>query len=544
MVNRYFNTLRHLTLRQISARLRFHICKPAPDFSPPPPRREIAGKWVPPICGKEALRGRWRFEFLNDARDLILPGDWNPTGVSRLWVYNLHYFDDLKSCNAADRSDLHRELIVKWIEENPPSSGTGWDPYPTSLRIVNWIKWVMAGNDLPAAATHSLAVQARWLLKRIEYHLLGNHLLTNAKALIFAGTFFDGPEAKTWRDAGQRILRNQLPEQVLADGGHYERSPMYHLLVLEDLLDIVNLCNAYKRQVPLLWREVIGRMLVWSCLMRHPDGEIPFFNDASTGVAPSPEQIDRYAEVLGFEPVKPVKSVCLPDSGYCRAEKGDAILFVDCGPVGPDYQPGHAHADTLSFEVSVKGKRVFVNSGTSTYERGKERTRQRGSAAHNTIVIDGLDSSEVWAAFRVARRARTEILESDLEGLRFVISAQHDGYKRLSGNVMHCRTWRLTDSGLEIGDRVSGRGRHRLEMFFHLHPGVDMHEYCGNIHMSWSDSGQKIAILHPDSGVHVSIENSTYHPAFGRTIPNRRIACRVETELPCKLTTNIEWVKN
>ena len=81
------------------------------------------------------------------------------------------------------------------------------------------------------------------------------------------------------------------------------------------------------------------------------------------------------------------------------------MALLDVAPVGPDYLPGHAHADTLSFELSLFGQRVLVNSGTSQYEAGPERSRQRGTAAHNTVIVDGHDSSEVWAGFRVARRA-------------------------------------------------------------------------------------------------------------------------------------------
>jgi len=112
----------------------------------------------------------------------------------KLWLYNLHYFDDLVSCDAENKRELHSGWIKKWVQENPPGEGNGWEPYPTSLRIVNWIKWGVAGNCLSDEVLHSLAVQARYLLKKLEYHLLGNHLFANAnanaKALIFAGLFF------------------------------------------------------------------------------------------------------------------------------------------------------------------------------------------------------------------------------------------------------------------------------------------------------------------------------------------------------------------
>ena len=129
-----------------------------------------------------------RFHFLNEIHDLS-EHDWDGDTLEKLWRYNLHYFDDLNAQDAATRKDWHRALLVRWVRENPPATGTGWEPYPTALRIVNWIKWSLAGNELPDECLESLAVQTRWLAKRLEIHLLGNHLFANAKALVFAGLF-------------------------------------------------------------------------------------------------------------------------------------------------------------------------------------------------------------------------------------------------------------------------------------------------------------------------------------------------------------------
>ncbi len=188
-----------------------------------------------------------RFRFLNEEHDLLSQSDWNHPVRAKLWLYNLHYFDDLNAAGACERLNWHRSLIMRWIVENPPGTGNGWEPYPLSLRIVNWIKWVLAGNALPQAALESLAIQSRFLAKRIEFHLLGNHLLANAKALVFAGFFFEGKEADAWGVKGLRILNRELPEQILKDGGHYERTPMYHSIILEDLLDLVNLFGCYSK---------------------------------------------------------------------------------------------------------------------------------------------------------------------------------------------------------------------------------------------------------------------------------------------------------
>src|SRR5262249_2959052 len=157
--------------------------------------------------------------------------------------------DDLNALDATERVGPHRALLARWIDENPPARGNGWEPYPTSLRIVNWIKWVLSGNNPGTAIHQSLALQVRWLRRRLEWHLLGNHLIANAKALIFGGLYCDGAEADAWLDKGLAILAREAHEQVLPDGGHFELSPMYHAIVLEDFLDLINAAQTWPHKI-------------------------------------------------------------------------------------------------------------------------------------------------------------------------------------------------------------------------------------------------------------------------------------------------------
>jgi hypothetical protein len=99
------------------------------------------------------------FRFIGQQHTLQQAGDWNHPQWPKLWLYNAHYFDDLVADDAARRSQWHHALLQRWIAENPPAAGNGWEPYPTSLRAVNWIKWALAGNALDTASQHSLAVQ-------------------------------------------------------------------------------------------------------------------------------------------------------------------------------------------------------------------------------------------------------------------------------------------------------------------------------------------------------------------------------------------------
>jgi uncharacterized heparinase superfamily protein len=431
-IGRFWRTLRHLRPVQIHGRIRFRLARPKPDLRAPPPLRRRTGAWCPPAARPCSLTGPGEFRFLNETGSLAEHG-WDGPAKPKLWRYNQHYFDDLNAEGAAARNAWHPGLIADWLDANPPGQGSGWEPYPTSLRMVNWIKWALAGNPLPPAAVASLALQARWLTRRLEWHLLGNHLFANAKALVFAGCFFDGAEAGGWLDIGLRILEREIPEQILADGGQFELSTMYHALAVEDMLDLVNIAAAFGRFDEVeRWRPSVAPMLSWLLTMSHPDGAIAFFNDAAWGIAPPNGALLAYASRLGIACGPPSAPIChLPESGYVRMSAGDFVVLADLARIGPDYLPGHAHADTLSFEASFAGQRVFVNSGTSEYGTGTERQRQRGTAAHNTVVVEGRDSSEVWAGFRVGRRARPRNVQVAQYADRLHVEASHDGYRYL-----------------------------------------------------------------------------------------------------------------
>lgn len=534
----YFHTLRYLRPVQIAGRLWYRLYRPQPDTRTAPNRRAVSAQLAELPRHPSALLDRDTFRFLNVERRCDPHGDWNPPGVSHLWLYNLHYFDDLNAADSATRAAWHEPLIEAWIACNAPGSGVGWEPYPLSRRIVNWIKWALRGHALSPSAHSSVAVQARWLTRRLEYHILGNHLLANAKALVYAGLYFSGSEAERWLQGGLQILASQLREQILGDGGHFELSTLYQGVVLEDLLDLVNLMQAYAHTVPADWAAAIARMHRWLGVMTHPDGEIGFFNDAAFGIASRADQLRAYAERLGLEmPVAEVTPlVSLDASGYVRARIGRAYLLCDCGRVGPDHLPGHAHADTLSFELSLGERRVLVNSGTSEYGTSAERQRQRGTAAHNTLVVDGRDSTEVWGGFRVARRARAQLLTATASPLPAIIEGRHDGYRRLPGHNIHRRRWVLDGSSLRIEDSLEGTFR-SAEAYFHLHPEIEA-----------AASGEHSVVLEGTGGLRVQMEfagavavevrSGSWHPLFGVALPNRCVRVRLAG---ATLTSTLRW---
>ncbi|MBK5959736.1 hypothetical protein CCR97_16220 [Rhodoplanes elegans] len=540
----YWHTVRHLRPVQVYGRVWFRLRRPTPDLSPPPARRPVVAPLIETAWREPSMLGPDTVAFLGRTATVKRPEDWTAAGADHLWLYNLHYFDDLGARDAPMRADWHRALVARWIAENPPGSRPGWEPYPTSLRLVNWIRWILAGNVPSDPMVQSIAVQARWLAQRLETHLLGNHLLANAKALTLAGLFFDGDEARGWYRIGTDILARELDEQILADGGHFELSPMYHHIVLADVLDLLDVHACYAVEAPPAWRAGVARMLAWSAVMRHPDGDIPFFNDAAFGIAPTHAILAQRAAGLGIAWTDPgIGAVArLPESGYVRLRRGEATVFADLAPIGPDYLPAHAHADTLSFELSLRGRRVVVNGGTSRYGTGPERQRQRSTAAHATLALDGADSSEVWGGFRVGRRARVSGVEVHEAADALVATGCHDGYARLPGSPLHRRTWRLDAQALTLDDEVRGSGRHEARIVFPLGPGLAAQVAdARTVRVVDTTTGETIATFAFEHDGAALVEDTTWHPAFGQAVPSQRIVCRLPVDGTAAHRTTIAW---
>lgn len=523
----YWHTLRHLKLIQIYRRIWYRLYRPSlnlllSNYS----LRISTGIWQLPIAREPSMFESLQFRFLNQSHKLPEVSGWDDTRLEKLWLYNLHYFDDLNARDSMQRVAWHRALIKRWIQENQSASGTGWESYPTSLRVVNWIKWLVAGNAPVPGMLDSLVTQANWLVRRLEWHLLGNHLFANAKALVFAGLFFDDRQSTKWLETGLNIIEQQLPEQVLSDGGNFERSTMYHAIFVEDILDLINVSAHWLGEVPdsqvKTWRELANRMLCWLDGLTHPDGEIAFFNDAAFGIASNSSQLRAYAQRLGFSDKSHnekeyglAKLLHFDESGYIRMETDNAVALLDVARIGPDYLPGHAHADTLSFELSLFGQRVVVNGGTSCYGVGLKRLNERSTAAHSTVVISGKNSSEVWSGFRVARRAYPFDLQISNVKKVLKVACSHDGYTRLSGAPVHRREWLMDTGILRVLDTVCG-GSHAASARYILHPDIQISSAGDNLWQLLLPGGQSVlvTILAGNS----SIDSANYAPEFGRTL--------------------------
>jgi uncharacterized heparinase superfamily protein len=473
--------------------------------------------------------GTGTFSFLNRPRHLGRPVDWRPDAPA-LWTFNLHYFEYLCELPLAEQKALCRE----WVEANPVGRKPAWHPYPTSRRIIHWCKADFDDADLQ----RSLYQQAAFLARTTETHLLGNHLLENARALLFAGCYFEGHgDAPEWKDQALEIYRAQTEEQILADGGHFERSPMYHALMLEGYVDAANLLPRHHPDQSLL-RAAVRRMSDFLVSLTHPDGRLALFNDAAHHVAVPTEQLAAYVRrVTGYRPQQQRQ---FPQSGYYRIAHGDLNVLVDGGPIGPDYLPAHAHADIFSYELYLGDAPFVVDAGTYEYEPGPMRDYTRSTRAHNTVCVDGVDQAECWDSFRVARRYAPEDVTMHEYGDVVIFDGSFTGYAHLIGDgIVHRRCMRLSrrHRRVQVTDYVAGDGSHTVTARLHLHPEVSVRLQDPGIRLA--NRGRTLELSTGDS--QVRLEKEWYCPEFGIRRKALVLVVQKRGRLPLQLRHTIQY---
>ena len=460
-----FHTVRNLSVKQIYYQLWYRI-KPLfvhYNKNPIPINEWKKMKWKDGICNPKSYLGNNSFKFINIEHSFENKINWNLSTYKKLWLYNLNYFDFLNQETLAKEEGL--KLIHEFIDTYP-SVIDGKESYPTALRLINWIKFISRHQIEDPCIFAVIQADAQRLCNNLEYHLLGNHLLENAFALWFSAHLFNNSR---YFKIAKRLLNKELKEQILTDGAHFELSPMYHQLMLYRVLDCIHLVKLNPNKLatdlyPMLIQKA-SQMLSWLENITYTKGEIPLLNDSANKIAPDSNSLFSYCEKLQISSAHLKLSV----SGYRTVKISNYELLMDVGQIGASYQPGHAHADTFNFELYINNSPVFVDTGTSTYNIGDIRAKERSTEAHNSVMVSNVNSSEVWSGFRVAKRANVTI-ENELEQS---IEASHDGYLNLG--VLHKRAWAWSPHKISIIDDLSGASIN-AKAYFHFHPEVNFKE--------------------------------------------------------------------
>lgn len=466
----YFNTIRYLKIEQIFYQIYYRLVKYIPAHSQYSLKTRVKKNKFFDVSRKPAsLINQNTFKFFGKTGSLLDDG-WKVNRKDKLWQYNLNYFDDLNAENSIHRKEWHEFILKSWLNENEyEQNSVAWEPYPTSLRSVNWIKWVLLNNTLTNECLTSLHYHGVYLEKKLERHILGNHLFSNAKALIFLGIYFQTTNSDRWLRKGLKIVKKEIKEQILNDGGNFELSPSYHVNFLEDILDIINILKTYDLNLHFIKRNLIKdlesiakKMIQWLFTMTWQDGSLPSFNDSANNISSSLKNIIEYASRLGIKEyeIKKEKNLSyshLKESGYLVIYQNNNKIILDVGEIGPKYLTAHSHADTLSFEMTFNSQKVLVNSGTSCYGESSRRHFERSTKAHNTVEISNRNSSEVWAGFRVANRAFPKNLSIKDSSSSIKINCSHDGYNSFIKKCIHRRSWIIEDNKITIEDNIIGQ---------------------------------------------------------------------------------------
>lgn len=459
-LTRLYHTIRHLRWEQVWYRL-YHRAK-RQWYRPPSTTPEAIRGPVPirSACWRQQFdTGTNTFSFLSLSQAFEGMPDWHFEGNGLLWTYHLNYWEWLED------EQIPLALRLRQMEHFAAHPGL-CDSYPASLRIIHWVRFCLRHSVRTEPVLRTIYHDARRITAFPEYHLLANHLLENGLALWHAACFFND-EALLRMASG--ILQRELREQVLPDGGHYERSVMYHAQLLLRLLCCLEL-PADGTLRPLM-REKAALMLGWMQAYCFADGSFACIGDASPDETPPLSFLLDRARQLGIVPA----ATTLSASGYRKWTGNDRELLANVGAAAPGYQPGHAHADTFTFCLQYKGRPLVTDTGMSTYERGARRSLERSTEAHNTPGLPGVDSSEVWASFRMGRRASVLIETDDRQEL----IAAHDGYRRY-GIRRHRRRFYQNDHSLTVTDHT-GQSQKNLIWRLHFHPGVELRqtgEHC------------------------------------------------------------------
>lgn len=551
----YYHTVKYLKWKQVTARMLRKIG----------PKKKISLNhcdimrmlklYVSDLDGDEEYLQRFdiaglmknKVLLLHEAHDLDL-NSWRIAGqTTHLWQFNLQYMEYLiplaikyKESGEARYYKKLREFLTTWMKRYPEPEGDAWAPYVISLRIPNLLIVInlietelKTDREFFEELVRSLYRQYNYLQYNTEKHLLGNHYLENLKCLLICSILFGEAD----KENKYRIeMKRQIEEQILADGLHFERSFMYHKIVLEDLLRVILALEQAERKNDeqlSYFKETFKKMCDVEASFEKDIARTLLFNDAGNNVSKSARALIRAGKRLGLLDKVNDQMTELSEAGYYQYKKDDVQLILDCGEIGPDYIPGHGHCDCFSYELFYKGEDVIVNSGTFQYQ-DKKRAYFRSTGAHNTFQIGDNEQSQCWGEHRVARRIHK--IRASRKEEYFIGECNYWDGSRAQREIQ------FEEHGFLITDREMDNTRRSLISYLHFSPN-----YCIK-----RESEVKYGIYNSKNSFHleITIEDGRvelvqekgsflYSQDFGLCVPVEGI--RIYSISSARVQYKVEW---
>ncbi len=387
--------------------------------------------------------------------------DWNYLGHGKWWNYQLNAFDYLNQPGLP--ADVGFKLIELFLDNRDKRAAE--EPYPMAQRLFNWIKFIAREKHTNSKIESALHAQLDMLNDQLELHLDSHLVLEESLALVLCSWYL---RRKDIYEKAFKTASTCLQQQILKDGGHFERSPMYHQLILFRLLDLVNVLmhNPWPDADPLnFFAGYSKKMLGWLQQMTFENGSIPLFQDCANGLAPASLSLLYYAGRLGIIG----DQLSFGESNYRRFNRKSFQMVIDLGPIGSRNTPRHQHCNTLGIVLFAHDFPCLVDTGTSTLEDEEIRLKERSTSAHNTVQYGEEEQSELKNPLQMGKMALSKILIDEPDRLE----AEHDGYKRKG--IIHRRRLDVGSDQIRIVDSLIGKTSALGFAHFHFAPGIQPH---------------------------------------------------------------------
>lgn len=515
--------------------------------------------------------------------------------VKNIWEKNRHHHLTVLSIAYALTQDKRyaeavEKQLMSWVEQNPFPIGVNWT---SSLEFgVRLISWVWCDRLLRGSPSHThlfgdggvlwdTIYWHQWLISQhySQGSSANNHLIGEMAGLFIAATvwpFF--PQSSQWQTLARKILEREVSLQTFNSGLNREQAFSYHIFSLEFFLLAALEAQTWETPFSANYQQWVQRMLEAIPLVLDVGGNLLQYGDGDEGMAlqlrpqtssrlnwlfrlgrkyfkaqvPLPKEgngllaatlIGSNSEDPPGEYKPPQGSVKFDDAGIYvmtsqRLTQEEVFCVADAGPLGFLSIAAHGHADALSFTLSVGGIPIIVDPGTYIYHAEAEwRKYFRSTKAHNTVTVDNCDQSVAGGIFLWVQQAKSKVSRWEEKPTGAVLVAEHDGYTRLAGRVVHQRTLQLEGKRLEIADRLHGSGVHTLEWRLHFSPLCTVNLRSDSCQVSW-DKGR--LEIHLDSQMQWVLargekEAGWYSSGFNLKEPIYTLVGTLDTQLPVSL---------
>lgn len=489
---------------------------------------------------EEAADGQ--FTFLNRTIEFGDDIDWDHELLNEyplLWRLKLQSFEHIQwivfgydpSSSAVAFEPSIENQTLSWAGENPIGEEQylrrSWIPHSVSLRILNWCRyagWCSQDDSrsLSDEFYRTIYKNALFLANHIEFEVGGNHLIENAIALIMAGVLFEDHDTG-WIETGLKVLKQASKTQFLADGGHFERSPMYHVMVLRRYSTAYDLLSDNDFPTATL-KDTAELALGFLLEIAEPDGEIPLLNDSVHGEQIKASSCIAYSHACDLSP-RDVTADHPQGSGYRKLTTNGATLLIDVGEVGPPHLPAHSHNDQLSVLLWVDGKPLLTDTGVYDYAPTSRRRFSRSVSAHNTAQYSDVEPIPTGGRYLMGKRTSPELVkQSD--------GTIHGRYSRqgvVGPNYTHQREVSTISSGVAISDEVNSHSDSTFTVRYHFDPSITVMD-CTDAENTFvaCDENEELAMFRFSGADHVQSSQSLYFEQYGHEVRRPMIAATAD----------------